>query len=123
MFLNDMINSGYFGYITETEGITSINSSRSTKINAIIKDFKSFTFWIYFKYNKSIRIVQGGDAQLEKFSPKKYDREVTTIRIPKETLEIIDKKSAEYDMSRNEFINQCILYALKNMEENNWPGA
>ena len=40
MFLDEMINSGYFGYISEAEGITSINSSRSTKINAIIKDFK-----------------------------------------------------------------------------------
>lgn len=37
---NRMINTGYFGYITEKEGITSLNSSRSTKINAIIKDFK-----------------------------------------------------------------------------------
>ena len=40
MNLNEMINSGYFGYMTEAEGITSINSSRATKINAIIKDFK-----------------------------------------------------------------------------------
>lgn len=40
MNLNEIINSGYFGYITEAEGITSINSSRATKINAIIKDFK-----------------------------------------------------------------------------------
>ena len=40
MNLNEMINSGYFGYITEAEGITSINSSRATKINAIIRDFK-----------------------------------------------------------------------------------
>ena len=40
MFFDKMVNSGYFGYITEAEGITSINSSRSTKINAIIKDFK-----------------------------------------------------------------------------------
>lgn len=63
--------------------------------------------------------MQGGDAQLEKFSPKKADREVTTIRIPKEILDVIDMKSAAYDISRNEFINQCILYALKNMEENN----
>lgn len=38
--LDKMINTGYFGYITEKEGITSLNSSRSTKINAIIKDFK-----------------------------------------------------------------------------------
>lgn len=39
--LREMINSGYFGYITEAEGVTSLNSSRTTKINAIIKDFKS----------------------------------------------------------------------------------
>ncbi len=56
---------------------------------------------------------------MEKFSPKKYDKEVTTIRIPKETLEIIDQKSFEYNLSRNEFINQCIIYALENMEEKN----
>lgn len=37
---NKMINTGYFGYITEKEGIVSINSSRATKVNAIIKDFK-----------------------------------------------------------------------------------
>lgn len=36
-----MIDSGYFGYMSEAEGITSINSSRTTKINAIIKTFKS----------------------------------------------------------------------------------
>lgn len=37
---NKMINTGYFGYITEKEGIVSVNSSRATKVNAIIKDFK-----------------------------------------------------------------------------------
>ena len=41
MFFNDMLNSGYFGYMSEKEGIVSINSSRTTKINAIIKTFKS----------------------------------------------------------------------------------
>lgn len=40
MFLDEMINSGYFGYMSEAEAVVSINSSRSTKINAIIKDFK-----------------------------------------------------------------------------------
>lgn len=40
MFFDEMVNSGFFGYMTEAEGITSINSSRATKINAIIKDFK-----------------------------------------------------------------------------------
>ena len=38
--LREMINSGYFGYITEQEGITNINSTRATKINAAIRDFK-----------------------------------------------------------------------------------
>ena len=54
---------------------------------------------------------------MEKFLPRKADKEVTTIRIPKDILEQIDIKSAHYDISRNEFINQCILYALRNMEE------
>ena len=55
---------------------------------------------------------------MEKFSPRKAEQVVTTIRIPKETLDLIDQKSAVIDISRNEFINQCILYALKNMEDN-----
>lgn len=54
---------------------------------------------------------------MEKFLPRKADKEVTTIRIPKDILEQIDIKSANYDISRNEFINQCILYALRNMED------
>ena len=55
---------------------------------------------------------------MERFLPKKADKEVTTIRIPRDVLGQIDAKSAEYDISRNEFINQCILYALRNMEDN-----
>lgn len=54
---------------------------------------------------------------MEKFFPKKADKEVTTVRIPKEILDIVDMKSAAYGISRNEFINQCILYALKNMDD------
>lgn len=56
---------------------------------------------------------------MEKFAPKKADKEVTTIRIAKDVLDIIDMKSAAYGISRNEFINQCILYAIKNMEDQN----
>ena len=52
---------------------------------------------------------------MEKFSPHKSDKEVTIIRIPKEILEEVDIKSAQCGISRNEFINQCIKYALKNM--------
>lgn len=54
---------------------------------------------------------------MEKFIPKKPEQIVTTIRIPKDVLELIDQKSAIVDISRNEFINQCIIYALENMEE------
>ena len=54
---------------------------------------------------------------MEKFSPKRSDKEVTTIRVPTDVLNQVDMKSAEYGISRNEFINQCILYALRNMEE------
>lgn len=54
---------------------------------------------------------------MEKFLPKKTDKEVTTIRVPRETLELVDMKSASYGISRNEFIVQCILYALQNMED------
>lgn len=54
---------------------------------------------------------------MQKFIPKKPDKEVTTIRISKEMLDIIDRKSTACGISRNEFINQCIIYALENMEE------
>ena len=56
---------------------------------------------------------------MEKFSPKKAEQVVTTIRIPKDILDLIDRKSAAVDISRNEFINQCVLYALQNMDEDN----
>lgn len=37
---SDMVKSGYFMYMAEAEG-TSLVSTRTAKINAIIKDFKS----------------------------------------------------------------------------------
>ena len=46
------------------------------------------------------------------FIPKQYKKEPTTIRISSDKLERIDKKAAEYNMSRNEFINQCIDNAM-----------
>ncbi|PWM15268.1 MAG: CopG family transcriptional regulator [Clostridia bacterium] len=54
---------------------------------------------------------------MQKFILKKPDKEVTTIRIPKDVLDIIDQKSTACGISRNEFINQCIMYALENMED------
>ena len=54
---------------------------------------------------------------MEKFSPKKPEKEVISMRIAAELLQLVDKKAAAADISRNEFINQCILFALSNMEE------
>lgn len=52
-----------------------------------------------------------------KFVPKRMDKEIISIRLPIETLEIIDAKAAEIGISRNQFLNQCIDYALSNMED------
>ena len=48
------------------------------------------------------------------FHPKKPEKEVISMRIPKDVLEILDQKSAQANIS--EFINQCILFALAHME-------
>lgn len=53
------------------------------------------------------------------FNPKKPEKEVISMRIPKDVLEILDQKSAKADISRNELINQMILFALAHMETEN----
>lgn len=52
-----------------------------------------------------------------KFIPKKPEKEVISMRISSELLSTIDEKAAKIDISRNEFINQCIRFALDNMED------
>ena len=39
------------------------------------------------------------------------------MRISTEVLAQIDNKSAACDISRNEFINQCIAFALAHMDD------
>ena len=39
------------------------------------------------------------------------------MRIPTEVLEQIDAEADACDISRNEFINQCITFALAHMEK------
>ena len=56
---------------------------------------------------------------LEKFVPKKSEKEVISMRIPVEMLAEVDAKAAAFDISRNELINQCIAFALANMEKTN----
>ncbi len=52
-----------------------------------------------------------------RFVPKKQDKEVISIRISAETVRTVDAQAAKFDISRNEFINQCILFALEHMEQ------
>ena len=51
-----------------------------------------------------------------KFTPKKQDKEVISIRLPAKLLETVDRTAAKVDISRNELINQCIEFALENLE-------
>lgn len=53
---------------------------------------------------------------MEKFRPKKPEKEIISIRINKDTLFQVDMASSKIDISRNEFINQCIEFALSNLE-------
>lgn len=55
--------------------------------------------------------------ELAKFVARKPEKEVISLRIASDTLKEIDEKSAIVGISRNELINQMILYALANMEE------
>ena len=53
---------------------------------------------------------------MNKFKPIKKEKSVISIRLNSDLLEKIDKFSAVSDISRNQFIIQCIEYALKNMK-------
>lgn len=49
----------------------------------------------------------------DKFVPQKpQEKEVISVRIPADMLEIIDKKAADVGISRNELLNQMLAYAL-----------
>ena len=55
---------------------------------------------------------------MKEFAPKntKKEKTVISIRIDTEMLNSVDNLSAKADISRNEFIVQCIDYALKNLK-------
>ena len=57
-----------------------------------------------------------GYVRMEVFIPKKQDKEVISIRITSDLLEAVDKNAAKCDISRNEFINQCIHFALEHLQ-------
>ena len=53
---------------------------------------------------------------MEVFSPKKEEKEVISIRLPAALLKRVDESAANADLSRNELINQCIVFALDHLK-------
>lgn len=51
-----------------------------------------------------------------KFQPSKSEKIVISIRIEENKLQEIDNIASKIDMSRNELINQCLDYAINNIE-------
>ena len=56
---------------------------------------------------------------MAKFVIKKPEKEVISMRISSDILKKLDDMAAESDISRNELINQMILFALEHMEDGN----
>jgi len=50
---------------------------------------------------------------MAEFIPTKTEKTVITVRIETDLLQDIDKLSGEVDISRNEFILQCIHFAME----------
>lgn len=57
-----------------------------------------------------------GGITLRKFEPIKPEKEVISLRLDTRMLHEINDWAMEIDISRNEFINQCIDFALKNID-------
>lgn len=51
-----------------------------------------------------------------KFVPRNGEKEVISVRIPKELLRRVDKLAVDNSLSRNELLMQCVEYALENLE-------
>ena len=52
---------------------------------------------------------------MSEFIPKQYKKDAITIRIDLEKLAKMDELAFKYGLSRSEFINQCIDYAMDHM--------
>lgn len=55
---------------------------------------------------------------MEKFVPSKNEKIVISIRLNSSKINQIDEIANKIDLSRNELINQCLDYALNNLEFN-----
>lgn len=54
---------------------------------------------------------------MPKFVARKPEKDVISMRIDSDLLKNIDGKAAAVGISRNELLNQMILYALSNMDD------
>ena len=54
---------------------------------------------------------------MAKFVARKPEKEVISMRILVDVLQILDEKTGQTGISRNELINQMIVFALANMDE------
>ncbi len=52
---------------------------------------------------------------MKEFVPYKHEKEVISIRIDSEMLKTVDSSAERAGISRNEFINQCIAFALNHL--------
>ena len=69
---------------------------------------------IYHSHNKCVSIyISVGDIIMVNFNPSKVEKSVITVRIETTKLQTIDALSSKVDISRNEFIMQCIDFALE----------
>ena len=53
---------------------------------------------------------------MDSFIPKKSDKEVISVRLSGQLLKSIDDFAGKYDLSRNEFINQCLTFAIEHID-------
>ncbi len=53
---------------------------------------------------------------MQNFKPKKYEKDVISIRIDTQLLETVDSIANSTDISRNELIVQCIQFAIDSMD-------
>lgn len=59
-----------------------------------------------------------GDLIMQEFIPFKSEKEVISIRLDSRLLKTVDTAAENAKISRNEFINQCIVFALEHLSGN-----
>lgn len=86
-------------------------------ISLLLYSFLEIYFSIFLLYIFPVQCSRGTVIVLAKFVARKPEKEVISTRISTDLLHTLDEKAKESDISRNELINQMILFALANMED------